>query len=192
MKSAVKKIAMILVIVMIVNCFTGCVEVAEALVAGVTPYFLAAFAVCAAIAGVIAIIKVTNELSGKQPRRANPYLYEDSTLTTTISSLHKEDIDSLTETFYSLPENELNLFIGRLNSMSKKETISLIESMNSFSVQELAAIVKTFNSMQETEIAYSLESLNSLPKTVSLAGIVKSINADVSGEKAPAAQSLRN
>jgi len=193
-KQIAKKIAMILIIVILVNCFTSC-----ALIQGffiVTLLYAAAISVgILVVGGVIGLIVggIDNDHKIKErgPRRTNPYLYENKAITSTISSLPQEDIDALKETLSSMPEEELNSIIGRINSLSEEERISLIDSINSFSVQELAAIVQTFNSMSETEKNTSIESLNSLPNTVSLTSIVQDLQVDVSGEKALVGQRSR-
>jgi len=185
-KNIFKKIAMILIIIMIVNCFTSCVIV-EAIVLGFKILLIGGLiigGVVGLITGIVKTHEISQKLEERGPRRTNPYFYKNKTITTTISALPQEDIDSLSETLNSMPEEELNLLTGRLNSLSEKESLSLMDSINSFSVQELSAIVETFNSMSETEISASIESLNSLPKTVSLTNIVRDIEVDVSGEKA--------
>jgi len=190
MKSIAKKIAMILIIVMIVNCFTGCAEII------LVPMQIIAYTLVGTliVGGVIAIIVGIYggvKINKRGPRKTNPYLYENNTLNTTINSLSKEEIDSLTNAFYSLPDKELDLFIDKLGSLSEKESISLMNSINTFSVQELAAIVETFNSISETERSTSIESANSLPKTVPMAYVVRNIEVDVSGEKASVGQRIR-
>jgi hypothetical protein len=193
-KQIAKKIAMILIIVLIVNCFTGC-QIVGAIFAGMLIYAVAIGVGTLIVAGVIALV-VTGiqdniQIKERGPRRTNPYLYENKTITETISSLPQEDIDSLSKTLSSMSKKELNSIIGKLNSISEEERISLMDSINSFSVQELGAIVETFNSMSETEINTSIESLNSLPETVSLTSIVQDLEVDVSGEKALVKQRSR-
>ena len=193
MKQIAKKIAMILIIVIIVNCFTGC-ELVQLAFTGFVILVVGSLVVGVVVGIITAAIKtheLNQALERRGPRRTNPYFYENKTITTTISSLPKEDIESLSKTLNSMPEKELNLLIGRLNSLSEKESISLINSINTFSVQELAVIVETINSMSETEIKTSLDSVNSLPKTVSLTNIVRDIEVDVSGEKALVGQRAR-
>jgi len=182
MKNIVKKIAMILIIVMLVNCFTGCAE----LIIGtfqIIAYAAIGSLVVGAVVGLIIGIIEANRLMKVPIRRTNPYLYENGGINTTLSSLPEEELDSLSRTFSSLPEKERNALVVRLNSLSKQETCSLLESINSFSKEEFAALVNDFNSMQETEIVNSLEYLNSLPKTVSLAHVVQ-MDADAFREKA--------
>jgi len=181
MRNAVKKIAMILIIVMLVNCFTGCNLGAVFNTLGYI--FIGALSV-AGIVGLIVGISDANRMMDREIRRTNPSLFENGEFNTTIMSLPEEELDSLSQTFYSLPERELNLFSGRLNSLPEEETISLMESLNSFSEEELAALVRHFNSMRETEIIYSLEHLNSIPETVSLTNFIQNIEFDVFGEVA--------
>jgi hypothetical protein len=183
MKKTIKKIAMILIIVMLCNMFTGCAGMIMAFFTTIG-YLLIGSIVVGAVAGTTYAIYESVAVKKRGPRRTNPYLFENSTFTTTLSSLSEEELGSLKETLQSLPKKELNSFIGRLNSLSEKESVSLMDSINSFSVQELAAIVETFNSMSETERVSSIKSANSLPKTVSLANIVRNIEVDVSRKKA--------
>jgi hypothetical protein len=183
MKKTLKKIAMILILVMLCNMFTSCGEMIMAVITGIG-YLLIGSMVVGGVVGLIYVIYEGVTVKKRGPRRTNPYLFENSTFTTTLSSLSEEELGSLKETLQSLPKKELNSFIGRLNSLSEEESVSLMDSINSFSVQELAAIVETFNSMSETERISSIKSANSLPKTVSLANIVRNIEVDVSGEKA--------
>jgi len=187
MKKIAGKIAMILVIVMLVNCLTGCAVMAfvigSAVVLGGT-----------VIWGIISIfVSIAKEAAAEEkaaaaimergPRRTNPYLFENSTLNRTIRSLPKEEHDSLLNTYYSLPESEVNLFVGRLNSLSETESNFLLESLNSFSEEECAVLAKEFNSMRETDIVYSLEHVNSLPETVPLTHFIQNIEVDVSAER---------
>jgi hypothetical protein len=183
MKKILKKIAMILIIVMLCNMFIGCAELILAPIYFIG-YLLIGSMVVGGVVGTIYAVSERVAVKKRGPRRTNPYLFENNTFTTTISSLSEEEIDSLNETLQSLPEKEFNSFIGRLNSLSEKESVSLMDSINSFSVQELSVIVETFNSMSETEKISSIKSVNSLPKTVSLANIVRNIEVDVSRKKA--------
>ncbi|MDR0475723.1 MAG: hypothetical protein LBH43_18895 [Treponema sp.] len=193
MKKMLGKIAMILIIVMLANCFTGCVGVSldtsgiESFFRGVGYVFVGAL-VIGLVVGTINGIKTQNQLAERGPRRTNPYLFENAALKTTIGRLPKAEIDFLEEAFNSMPQEELFLFMEKLNSLPETETVSLIESVNAFSEEELSVIVEAFNSMPETEMASSLQALNSLPETVSLAHIVRNIEVNVSEERAYAGQ----
>jgi hypothetical protein len=187
MKKTLRKIAMILIIVMLCNMFTGCASMITGTTSGVA-YALAGGLIVGAVIGVIvgtvALIKLNKTVKERGPRRTNPYLFENSTLSTTISSLSEGELSSLKVALQSLPEKELDSFIDRLHSLSEEESISLMDSINSFSVQELAAIVETFNSASETEKISSIKSLNHLPGTISLANIVRNAELAISTENA--------
>jgi len=194
MKKGLKTIAMMLIIVMLVNCFTGCANQAfEKII--VMPFkvfgviLVGGMIVGAAVGLIVGIVKA-NAIKKRGPRRTNPYLYENGKFNTTIKSLPKEELDTMTQTINSLPDKELNLFTGRLNSLSREETVSLMDSLNSYSEQEVSVMVKTFNSMSETEKTASIKQLNALPETVSLADILQR-DINTSGEKAYEWQSLQ-
>jgi hypothetical protein len=174
MKKTAGKIAMLLIIVMLVNCFTGCqgLSIDFGFLKPIG-YAFVGIMVVAGVVGFITGIMAQDQLEKRGPRRTNPYLFEDSAFTTTIMHLPREELDSMTKTFYSLPEKELNGFMWKLNSMSETEAASLMEAVNAFSEEELAVMVEAFNSMPETEIISSLQVLNSLPETVSLAHIIR-------------------
>jgi hypothetical protein len=184
MKKTLKKIAMILILVMLCNMFTGCGSIGGGL-GGLAIGLLVLLGV-GAVSFVVTMVRATGQaiedtetLKKRGPRRTNPYIFENNALSTTVSSLSEGELSSLKETFLSFPENELNSFIGRLNSLSEQESVLLMDSINSFSVQELAAVVETFNSMSETEKISSIKSLNALPETASLANIVQNTKEEL-------------
>jgi len=168
---------------MLCNMFTSCAEMIAGVIMIVAYATLGALAVGAVVGIIVGIIEA-ERIKQRGPRRTNPYLFENSTVTTTISSLSEKELNSLKKTLQSLPKKELNSLVDRINSMSEQETAALMDSINSFSVQELSAIVETLNSMSETEKKSSIKSLNSLPKTVSLPEIVRNTEVNISGEKA--------
>jgi len=183
MKKTLKKIAMILILVIVCNMFTSCAAMIEAGIY-IFAYIVIGSLVVGAVVGVITGIIEAAIIKERGPRRTNPYLYKNDALTITKNSLSEEELASLKATLQSLPKKELNSFIRRLNSLSEEETVSLMDSISTFSVQELSTIVETLNSMSEAEKNSSIKTVNSLPKTVSLPDIVRNTQLDVSGEKA--------
>jgi succinate dehydrogenase/fumarate reductase cytochrome b subunit len=184
MKKIVRKVAMILILVMLCNCFLGCRSMATDLMTtierGVTTVIygtLIAMGIGAVI-GLIVGFSTQHKIQERGPRRTNPYLFENDKFKTAVSVLPKEEMDSLAETFCAMPAVEFNSFMAKLNSLSETESVTLMESACSFSGQELAAILATFNSMPESEKISSIEMVNSLPKTVSLAGLIQNVDVD--------------
>jgi hypothetical protein len=180
MKKIVKKVAMILIIILLANSFTSCTEEAR------FKLFLYFIGIPAAIGLVVALIHFSAEMyrqSKKPPRRTNPYLEQSEALDKAIRSLPKEEYDSMMKVFETAPEKELHALRNRFYSMSTAERISLMGSFNSYSEEEFAVLVKEFNSMREGEFADSLRYYNSLPRTVPLINIVENIEIDVSEGK---------
>jgi hypothetical protein len=189
MKKTLKKIAMILIIVMLCNMFTGC----SLLVPDLYPLTLVID--IPLLAGlVVGLVMVVIELGGeardsakaaaRPPRRTSPDSYgpvsslpekERSSLMVRIDAMPEWELVSVTEAFNSLPEAELNSFYQRVYSQSETEWVSVVEAINAFSERELAAIVAKFNSMTEAEIASSVESVNSLPETIPLARVIQNL-----------------
>ncbi|MDR0322193.1 MAG: hypothetical protein LBI28_11875 [Treponema sp.] len=198
MKKMIKKVAMILILVMLCNMFTGCgTGGGEALLGFFLIPILAGLAVAVILPALAAVGDSaidSAKLARRPPRRTNPYQYEKpisalqererSSFADKIALLPEGELVSIIDAVDSIPEEELNLFIGRLNSMSEEEIVSLIESMNSFSDREFVAILEMLNSMSETEIISSMRELNSLPRTVPLHNIVRNSEVDISGERA--------
>ncbi|MDR0313537.1 MAG: hypothetical protein LBI14_08060 [Treponema sp.] len=81
MKKTLEKIAIILILVLLCNVFTGCLYTAYVVADGVK--------------GVGEAYETAKEIEKRGPRRTNPYLFKNSKFTATISYLPEGDISSI-------------------------------------------------------------------------------------------------
>jgi hypothetical protein len=93
MKKTLKKIAMIFILVMLCNMFSGCL-------------LYTVYVVADSVQSVGEAYEKAKEIEKRGPRRTNPYSYENSKFAATMGSLPEGDISFPREAFQSLPENE--------------------------------------------------------------------------------------
>jgi hypothetical protein len=74
-----------------------------------------------------------------------------------INSLSETKRFSLVKTVSSLPETEIAASIKRLNALSETELVSVVQGFNALSEAELDALVEEINSRTETENIVSLK-----------------------------------
>ncbi|MDR0322189.1 MAG: hypothetical protein LBI28_11855 [Treponema sp.] len=175
MKKIAGKIAMILILVMLANSFSGCTLAYFWFGDLSTPIGESMFALCLIIdACVIGWVLIKEFLLS---RDTSPGLKIDKLSSMEISSLPETE-----ETLDSLPSAELIALTHKISSLPETELNSLLETASSFSETERAVFTETFNSLSQTERASSIERLNSLPEAelVSLMKILQHIEVGFS------------
>jgi len=164
MKKLGGKIALILVLVMLANSFTGCLTYA-AIEGGGDMGALVLFTL------PIDIITLPFQLIGfivikaneaARDKRGNKYDNIDS-FSKAIKTLPEEELGSLVQTVDSLPKEELAALTQRFYSLPEAELAPFTEAVNSFSETEISAMMAAFNRLSEAEIAASIETFNSMP-----------------------------
>jgi len=147
----VRKIAMILLLVLLINMFTGC-QIGNANVIAFLPFDVVIFG-CVALLVITAVWLIKNVIDG--PHNTPNGGFSRYTFT---SFLPQAKMDSLTAFIWSLPEDEFN---------------SLVESIYSISEEELARLDADVNSLNEAELSFGRNRINTLPE-IEIISIVKS------------------
>jgi len=169
MKKIARTIAMILVMVMIVSSFSGCLSyhLAEAGL-GSDPIsgmlFIGALAIDIVTSPfqLIYLIVITAEDAA---RKARGKKYDEiDTFSQLIRSLPEEELASLMQTVDSLPEDELASLTQRFYSLSEADIEPFTRTVNSFSETEFAAMAAAFNNLPESEIVSAIKTVNSMPE----------------------------
>jgi type III secretory pathway component EscR len=151
MRKIAKKIAAVLVLVMLVNSLNSCFTIWAAPGEPFTDIkigrrnelrtFVALGVIILpadlAVAGVVLIItRAVRNSRGKK----------------------MEDVDTFSELTKSLPETELISLMDKFNSLPDSYT----ETVNNFSEEEFSAIVEAFNDLSEAEVVSSMEALSAM------------------------------
>jgi len=151
-KKIVRKIAIILVIILIANSLTGCFTVAAyssnigelGLVAwiGTIPLDI----ITSPIQLIILIVEITQaaELTKKAKSLDNI-----DTFSLSASFISQAEFLTLTEKFYSLPESEIAAFTNTVMSLSETEISAVIEVFINLSEEEIISSIETLNSMSD-------------------------------------------
>jgi len=162
MKIAVKKTAMILIIVMVVNCFTGCLtsklgHLGNDPISGVVGLFAIAIDI---VTLPFQIIYFSVKAASRNSRGKK--IDAIDTFSQAVKSLPEEDLALLIQTFDSLPEEELSALRQRFYSLPEEKLASFTETLNSISEKEIYAMAAAVNNLSETQILLSIEQLNSM------------------------------
>jgi hypothetical protein len=80
-------------------------------------------------------------------------------------SLSEEEIASLNQTLNSIPETERIYSIEKLISLSETKRVSLVSAYNSLPEREISSSIKRISSLSETELVSLLRTFNSLSET---------------------------
>jgi len=141
----VKKIAMVLLLVLLINMFTGCQITTATASVFVAPPLEFIVLGCAALFVVIVVLLIKNVIDG--PHNTPNDGFSRYTFT---SFLPQAKIDALTTFILSLPDDEFN---------------SLVENVYSISDEELARLNTDVNSLNETELSFGKNRINTLSET---------------------------
>jgi hypothetical protein len=151
MKKIAKKVAILLILVMIASSFTGCFSIWA--VTGEPPIggngyeiilYILVLPVDLPVAGTILIVKAGIQAARNKRGKA------------------MEGIDTFSAHFGSLPETELDFLTQRISSLNEEEITPFTETVESFSEREISALAEAFSNLSEAEIASSIEALNSM------------------------------
>jgi hypothetical protein len=157
MKVIAGKIAMILILVMIANSFTGCFTVVARLGNmgdGLfdEPLWVSILLDIASLV-VLGILGVT--IISTTPNETRIYL-------TGVVDNHSTNYISAMEILNSLPEEERVALMGKLDSLSETEKADLIKAFNSLPASEVTASIKRLNNLYKTELISGVRAFNSL------------------------------
>jgi len=152
-KKSLKKIAVILVLVMFVNIFTGCFtiwafkqETEVALLVFPIPLFPALDVVSSPIQLIIFLIEldISKDLKKKAEKLDNV-----DTFSTDTNIIPREKINTLSNKLSALPDEEIADFTNIINSLSEAEITAIINAFNTLSEEEIASSVETLNLMSD-------------------------------------------
>lgn len=141
-----KKIAIILLLVLLINMFTSCQSVNVNFIVFLPFEFYLFCGFALIVFGVILLVKDIIHGSGNTPKNVlDKYA-------TTMNILPQTKIDSLTAFIRSLPEAEFNSLVENVYSISEEELYSLYMDVNSLNERKLFFAIKIINALPETEI----------------------------------------
>jgi len=174
MKKILKTAAMILILVMISNSFTGCILIGKGSYASYDNTGLAIGADILLL-HVIALFILWAVLDAKQhagfysPDKTGiqaPVLSDQieqsmEIFNETLKALPKTQVDTLTQKVQTAPETEKILLMETFNGMSQTRMISLMNELNTLSGTELNNTIGYLNSLSETQINTLLKSVES-------------------------------
>jgi len=187
MKKIARKIAMILVLVMLANSFSGCtfmlpylsgkdmsdVEWWKSLGLGILIDLL-----------ILGIFALTGGFA-EAPNETESGIYlvkaEDNSLTVyyslmeKLNSLPEKERASLMEKLNSLPENKRVSLVSTIKSIPETESVSSIKRLNALPKTKFASLVRTFNALSETELDSLIETLKFRIENKDVALIDKSL-----------------
>lgn len=177
MKKSMGKIAMVLILVMLANSFSGCLTyhlfkgggpgsdpISGMIVLGAIAIDIVTLPIQAIVGLGMLINQGIRDSRGKK-------IDNIDTFSKAVKSLPEEELASLREAFDSLPEGELAAFTQRFYSLPEAELAAFTETLNSFSETEISAMVAAFNQLSETEIVSSIETLNAMPDETLIAAL---------------------
>jgi len=193
MKKVIKKTAIILLIVMIMNAFTGCLS--WWLMTGEWPNYgsmsgeaalgLIFIPVIDIILLPVALIVFTIRMAAESARKKRGERLDGiDTFSAIAGFLSEKEIQSLMKKFESVSDKELELLAQRFFSLSDKEIESYTKTVNSLSASKFSIIVNAVSNSSETRIFNSIETLNSVPdeKFITTVNNLQNIKLEVNYE----------
>ena len=167
MKKIAVKIAMVLVIIMIANTFSGCFTMglyADTTASNNPILFLFGWIVTIPLDIITSPVQITvwavkkdmeqkrdargKKMDGVDTFSAVNSLPELDSLIQKMSSLPEEKIIPFTETIYSFSEEENSAMFNAFNNLSKEEIVSSIKTLNSMSGEKLIATLNSFQNIR--------------------------------------------
>ncbi|MCL2196998.1 MAG: hypothetical protein FWB77_05230 [Treponema sp.] len=173
MKKAEKKTAIILLIVLIINTFSGCLSwwlmTGKELNLGSTSgpdalgiIFLPILdIICLPVAFIVFGIRMAIE--AERNERGEKYDRID-TFSAIAGSLSGNELQLLMKKFDSVSDKELDYLIQRFYLLSDEEINSYTNTINSLSDSNVSIIMNTVSNSCEAQISASIEKLNSMPE----------------------------
>jgi hypothetical protein len=183
MRKIAGKIAMILVLVMIANSFSGCTLMYLAIVQSPNPPEF--FMICVLI-DVLAVGYGILELALSSGRSRSSFLGM-------ADSLSEDDYNAVREKLDSLPEAELASLVNAINSLPEAEKVSLMERINSLTEEEFVSLARAFYTTPDMEIVSSIRKMNSFTESQfgSFVNVLQHVDLGFSPEESKAYVGVR-
>lgn len=164
MKKIMRKIAMILVLVMLASSFTGCFTMWAIQEAKNDPLMFLATVFPIPLAPILDLITspiqltvfIVREAVKAEKNRRGKMMEGIDTFSAAVSSLPKAELNSLMQRYDSLPEEKLVPFTETVNSFSEAENSAMVKAFNNLSEMEILSSMETLNSMSEEELIATL------------------------------------
>jgi len=167
MKKIAGRIAMILILILLANSFTGCLTglaIRNADFPGSLLLIPLAFAGDLLIIALIGALVFSAELPDETGiylanAECNP-LTDYNWLMEKLNSLPEMEGVSLMDKINSVPETKRAFLLMIINYLPETEIASSIKRLNTLSEAELASVVRAFNSLSESELDSLADSLS--------------------------------
>ena len=169
MKKIAGKIAMILILVMLANSFSGCVSWILEKTGVNVPTFL--WITEAVIWGVAVILAVTVFVEAEPPNETGIYLANAEYIPLAVYY-------SAMEIYNSLPETERLAVMEKLNSLPAEKRASLVRTVTSLPQAEIAASMERLNALSEAELVFTVQGFNALSEA-ELDALAEEINSRI-------------
>jgi len=163
MKKNIRKVAVILVIIMLANIFTGCLSwylmTGEQLKIRDVSYaaVLLPFVDIAMLPIALVVFAVRLGVQAERNKRGDAFDHVD---TFSVSgSFSKAEINTLIQRYNSLPEDRIHDFTNTVNSFSDKEILSIIEAYDNLSDRDIAVSIKVLNLVPDEILINTLNNL---------------------------------
>jgi len=176
MKNILKTVAMVLVVVMVANSFTGCIILGKGYSSyGSLKNVAMGIDLVLVIAVVFAIVSAATSSGGKSAQvidetgtpqmaintQSQTYALSDQleqfSVIETLKGLPKPQIDTLTQKVQAVPEAEQISFLETFNAMSRTDRDSIMEEFYASSETELENTVRYLNSLSELQFSALLK-----------------------------------
>jgi len=180
MKKISGKIAILLILLILISSFTGCLSywgrgqttLKRVIYAVVDILFLPVSLICLL---VYIIITQEGETQSYLANLDNNVLMECYSLYEKMYSLPEAELASLTRTLNSIPETERNYTIKTINSLSETTLVSLVAAYKALPESDIISSIERIKSLPETELVSLLQTFNSLTEA-ELNSLIESIN----------------
>ena len=180
MKKIAGKIAMVLILVILISSFTGCLSywgrnhapLKRVLYAVVDIVTLPISLLCLL---VYIIVTQETETQSYLANLDNNAFMECYSLYEKMRSLPEAELVSLTQTLNSISETERNYTIKIINSLPETTLVSLAAAYKSLPESDIIASIERIKSLPETELVSLLQTFNSLTEA-ELNSLIESIN----------------
>jgi hypothetical protein len=166
MKKIAVKIAMVLVIIMIANTFSGCFTMgfySDTTARDNPILFLFGWIVTVPLDIITSPVQITVWAIKKdieQKRDARGKKMDGIDTFSTVNSL--PELGSLTRKMSSLPEEKIIPFTETINSFSEEENLAMLKAFNNLSEKEITSSIKTLNSMSGKKLIATLNSFQNI------------------------------
>ena len=172
MKKDTKKIALFLVLVAVVNIFSGCLswwlmtgkELDISGFSGKDGLGIIFLPILDVILLVPALIVFAIRMAIEAERAERGDMLDAIDTFSAVRSLTEKDLFFLKEKFCFMPEEKFSYLMQRFDSLSDTQIGDFLKTAGSLSEMQLSSIINGFYNFSEDEIAFSIEILNSMPE----------------------------